>query len=124
MSKYYIRLNKDNKIVKTISDIFEMPLDNDILIGEDEGIQFRATEDVLSDELKEYAEVENGLSIINNYGLLQLTYIDGIICKVPDEILQQEYESLPKSEPTEIEVLKQENIDLMLAVTELYEMMI
>ncbi len=111
-NKYYIRLNENGRVVKTFSDVFENAMESDILIGEGFGSQFRASSDVLSEDLQEYAEVENGLQLMNDQGIYILKYENGVICKVSDEEIQAEIDDLPESEPSEIEKIKTENVAL------------
>ncbi|MFV0519609.1 MAG: hypothetical protein ACK5LY_04965, partial [Lachnospirales bacterium] len=65
--------------------------------------------------------IENGLPIINEFGILQLKYENGFISKISEIEIQEELENLPKAPLTEIEVLKEENLLLMETTTELYE---
>ncbi len=118
--KYFIRV-ENNKIIKAFSNVFENPKENDILIGEGDGSQFRATSEVLSEELQYLSKIENGLSLINDKGLYSLKYENGLICKVSEEELQEELNNLPKPHHTEVEVLKEENLILMETMTTLYE---
>lgn len=124
MNKYYIRLNGNSRITDIISSAQSEILETDILIGEGFGTQFRASSEVLSDELQMYADEENVLrNEIRNekYGLYQLEYVDGIIQKVSEEILKSEYiEPEQISEPTNSEL--NEKIDItMVGLTETYE---
>ncbi len=120
-NKYYIRLNEKNQIIKTFSSTFEKPNVTDILIGEGEGSQFRAFSNNLSPELKEFTGVENGLQLTNEHGIYILKYENGLICKVSEEELLEELNNLPKPQPTEVELLKEENLNLMETMTMLYE---
>ncbi|MFV0519421.1 MAG: hypothetical protein ACK5LY_04000, partial [Lachnospirales bacterium] len=65
--------------------------------------------------------IENGLPIINEFGILQLKYENGFISKISEIEIQEELENLPKAEPTEVEVLKEDSLMLMETTTELYE---
>lgn len=121
MVKYYIRLNKDKKIIKTFTSAFEEAIESDILIGEGIDSQFRATKEVLSEELQEFANVENGLNFVNEQGLYCLKYEQGLISKVSKSELEEELNNLPKPKPTQLEILEQENIMLMETTVELYE---
>ncbi len=123
-NKYYIRINEKNRITKAFSEVFEEHQETDIFIGEGEGAQFRAREEVLSEELKQYADVENGLMLTNGFNILVLKYENGLICKVSDEEIYEEIERLPKPEPTEIDKLREENLMLMGALAEIYEMIV
>ncbi len=122
--KYYLRLDERNKVIKTFSDVFEKSKEADILIGEGYGSQFRASLEVLGEGLENFAEVENGLTLVNKLGIYLLKYENGLICKVSDEEIQAEIDNLPKPEPTEIEKLKEENLMLMEALAEIYEMIL
>ncbi len=125
-NKYYIRLNENSRIVRWFSEVFEKPIDGDILIGEGYGVQFVVGKEVLSEELYDYADIENGLDLTNKNGLLQLKYENGIISKVSEVELEEQLKvqlekEQTETQPTEIEVLKQENAELKQAMAELYE---
>lgn len=120
-NKYVVRLNEKGRIIKTFSDVFDEILDTDTIIGEGISRHFVVDKEVLSEGLQVYANIENGLPLINEFGIYQLKYENGIISKISEEELQEEFESLPKAQPTEIEVLKEENLVLMGALTDLYE---
>lgn len=122
MIKYYIRVNENNRIIKTFSSAFENVQESDIVIGEGLGSQFRACKEVLSEELEGVADVENGLNIVDKNGLYCLKYENGVITKVSDSELKEEFNNLPKPQPTQLEVLEQENIMLMETSAELYEL--
>ncbi len=137
-NKYYIRLNKDNRIIKTFSSVFEKAKERDILIGEGIGSQVRFTKDKLHTDLSHLIGVENGLDLINEMGIYQYKYENDLVTKISNEELQSDIEKLPKPKPSkvekleednknlraEIENLKKDNIDTMLAITEMYEMML
>lgn len=95
-NKYYIRLDENNQIIKTFSNVFEEPVESDILINEGYGSQFRASKENLSEELQQYADVENGLPLINENGQYQLTYDleEKKIKKINENILFQQAELL------------------------------
>ncbi len=122
-NKYYIRLNENSRIVKWFSEVFEKPLDGDILIGEGYGVQFVVGKEVLSEELQEYANVENGLPLTNERGILQLKFENGVISKVSDVELKVEIartlELMVANQPTEIEMLREETDVLKEKVAEL-----
>lgn len=120
-SKYYIRVNKNNRVIKTFSNFFEEPEENDVEVGEGVGSQFRASKDVLSEELQALADVENGLSLVNEYGLYCFKYVNGLITKVSESELKEELNQLPKPQPSKLETLEQENIMLMETTVDLYE---
>lgn len=120
-NKYYIRLNSKNQIIHFFSDVFETPLKTDILLNEGDGSQFRASSKNLANDLQEYADVENGLPLMNELGIYQLKYENGKIQKLTAQEIQVEIDNLPLPQPTEIETLKEENILLMMTATELYE---
>ncbi len=120
-NKYYIRLNEDGRIIKCFSDVFEEPLENDILISEDYGSQFRITSEVLSQDLQQCANVENGLILTDENGIYILKYEDSLIQKLTDEEYEMEIDNLPVSEPTKMEVLEKENLALMETLTQIYE---
>ncbi len=119
-NKYYIRVNENGIISKYFSSVFEKPTETDILIGEGEGSQFRATSDKLSVELQEFADIENGLQLTNEFGVYILKYENGVISKISDKELEESL-LLQKPSPTEIELLQEENLRLMEATTNLYE---
>ncbi len=121
-NKYYIRLNKDNRIIKTFSNVFEKAKESDILIGEGKGSQVVLTKDKLHTDLIHLVGVENGLDLICDKGIYQYKYENGVVTKISNEELRSDIEKLPKPMPSKIEILEQQNMDLMLAVTELYEM--
>ncbi len=81
-NKYYIRLNESGRVVKMFSSAFEEPLESDILVSEGVGSQFRADAGVLSEELQSFASVENGLDLIDENGVYQLKYENGLITKI------------------------------------------
>lgn len=120
-NKYCIRLNSKNQITHFFSSVFETPLKTDILLNEGDGSQFRASSENLSGDLQEYAEVENGLPLMNELGIYQLKYENGKIQKLTAQEIQVEINNLPKPQPTDIEILQEENILLMMTATELYE---
>lgn len=120
-NKYYIRVNENNRIIKTFSSAFENAEKSDIEIGEGDGSQFRVSKERLTEELHDYANVENGLELINEYGLYCLKYENGVISKISDVELQEELNNLPKSPLTKMEMLEEENIILMETTTQLYE---
>ncbi len=120
-NKYYIRLNENGRIVKTFSNALENCLESDIQVGVGYGTQFRVKGEVLSAELQEFSNVENGLCLINDNGLFALKYENGLICKVTEEEQDAELQTLPKAPPTEVEILKEENLLLMETAVELYE---
>lgn len=120
-NKYYISINEENRIVKTFSSAFGNPIDSDIEVGEGVGSQFRVSGELLSEELKFFADIENGLQILDENGLYCLKYENGLIHKVDENELQEELNNLPKQQPTKIEMLEEENIMLMETVTQLYE---
>lgn len=97
-NKYYIRLNENNKIIKTFSNIFEEPQQTDVLIGEGYGSQFRATSEILSEGLQEYSDVENGLPLYDLNGNLQLIYENNLIRYTTDEEKQQELEAYQQTD--------------------------
>ncbi len=101
-NKYYIRLNEDGKVIKTFSNVYEEATDKDILVGEGEGSQFRVNGNILNVDLQEFANVENGLPLVNDYGFYYLKYEDGLIKKLSDEEIQIEVDSLQKADVTEI----------------------
>ncbi len=111
-NKYYIRIDERGRVVKVFSDIFDKVKESDILIGEGFGSQYRADSSVLSDELQDYADVENGLDLIDENGLYILKYENGIICKVSDEEIEEEIGDLPEPEPSELEQIKSQNTEL------------
>ncbi len=119
-NKYYIRLNENNRIIKTFSSIFEAPEDSDILVGEGEGAQFRVGSNILEESLQEYIEVENGLRLINEFGVYMLKYENGVICKLTEEELEAS-KPVIEIKPTEVELLKEENLKIILATTTLFE---
>ncbi len=149
-NKYYIRLDQNDRIIKFFSNVFEEPKETDILINEGYGLHFIVDKDTLREELQRYANIENSLPLTNEFGILQLKYKEGKIRKISDEELEKEIDNLPKSKPSKLQVLeeenlllmettaylyeenitlkleqeeqKQQNIDIMLAVAELYEM--
>lgn len=122
-NKYYIRLNGSNRITDMISSAQSKIRETDIQIGQGFGTQFRVSAEVLSDELQSYVDKEN---IIRNeiwnekYGLYQLEYVNGVICKVSEEILEGEYEE-PKQPKSPYEQLQQENLTIKLAMVEMAE---
>lgn len=135
-NQYYIRINEDNQIIKVLSSAFESPLETDILVCENNSPHFNVSSELLSDELKKYANIENGLPLADEAtGLHNLKYENGIIRKLTDEELQEEIDNLPQPQPSELEQLKSENealkqevselnqqvTDTMLAVAEIYE---
>lgn len=82
---YYIRVNDNNHIVKTFSSALEEPLQTDILVNEGEGIQFVIGSKVLSAELKQYANEENGLVLFDEVkGVCLLKYEDGLISQISE----------------------------------------
>ncbi len=114
-NNYYIRLSENSEIVKMFSSVYERPKETDILVGSGFGAQFKITENVLHNDLKQYANIENGLPLINEQGIYQLKYENGLITKISDQELQKEIDNLQKakSKPSEIEILKQSNLTLM-----------
>ncbi len=92
LNSYYIRVNKKGRIIKAFSTVFEQPNDNDIKIGEGTGSQFRATSTVLSKELQQYSNIENGLPLTNEEMQYNLTYNyeKMIIEYVSESTLQEE----------------------------------
>ncbi len=90
LNKYYIRLNENGRVIKAFSTAFEEYVDGDILVGSGTGSQFRADEDFLSSELKEFANIENGLNITNASFQNILKYENGVIMPVTDEELEYE----------------------------------
>ncbi len=120
-NKYYISVNEKNRVIKTFSSVFEKPIETDILIGEGAGSQFRVLSDKLSEELQEFAEVENGLQLINELGIYILKYENGVIRKISDEELEESISGV-EFVPTEIELLKEENFKIIEVATKLYEL--
>lgn len=123
-NRYFIRTDENKRIIKTFSSVFEKSEKNDILIGEGEGSQFRAGKEVLSEELQEFSDIENGLELLNEHGLYCLKYENGVINKVSDVELQEEFNALPKPQIVNLEILEEENVTLMEAVADLYESML
>lgn len=120
-NKYYIRINSKNQIVHFFSNFFEIPNETDILLNEGDRSQFRASSKNLANDLQEYADVENGLPLMNELGIYQLKYENGKIQKLTAQEIQVEIDNLPLPQPTDIEILQEENSLLMMTVTELYE---
>lgn len=120
-NKYLIRQNEKGRIIKAFSSAFEEVKKEDIAIGEGFGSQFRASKEVLSEDLQGFANIENGLPLLDENGIYILKYENGAISKILDEELAEEIENLPKAEKSKIQVLEEQNTELMLALTEVYE---
>lgn len=120
-NKYYISINENARIIKIFSSDYVNANESDILVGEGIGSQFRVTKEVLSEELHQYANIENGLNLVDGNGFYCLKYESGLITKVSESELEEELNNLPKPQPTQLETLEQENIMLMETATELYE---
>lgn len=120
--KYYIRLNENNRIIKAFSSAFEESLKTDIEIGQGFGSQFRANSEVLNDELQIHAGVENGLPLYNEKHQYQLEFVDGVIYKISDEVLESEYVE-PIRAPTKMEIIQKELLQTQLALCDVYENM-
>lgn len=114
-NKYYIRLNENNQIIHFFSEIFEQPIESDILIGRGVGSQFRVSSEVLSEDLQEYAEVENGLPYFEN-GIYQLKYNNGIIQRLSAEEIQEELEFIQAEIPPTSDEVINAKIDYMAMV--------
>ncbi len=120
--KYIIKLDQNNRIIECVSTTLIKELEtHSIIIGEGFGAQFRATIDTLDNNVKEYANIENGLQLLNREGIYQLKYENGLIMKVSDEELQKEIDNLPKQRLSKLEQLEQENTILMESATIQFE---
>lgn len=95
-NKYYIRIDEKKRIIKVFADILEKAEEGDISIGEGEGSQFRACKQSLSEELQMFADVENGLQLVDANGLYCLKYENELICKVSEN--DADYLEFVKSE--------------------------
>ncbi len=104
-NKYYIRLNEEKRIIKFFSTAFEDALANDICVGEGIGSQFRVDKKVLSVELQEFANIENGLRLINVNGIYILKYENNQIIKISDEELEADIQNIYKLAQNSIGVL-------------------
>ncbi len=93
LNNYYIAIDHRGRVVKTFSDVFMKPdfeSGRHICIGSGHGSQFVASTEVLSDDLKKYADIENGLPLINEDGIFHFKYENGLIDIVSSEELQSE----------------------------------
>jgi hypothetical protein len=95
LSKHYIRLDNQNRIIKGFSDEFEQPLIADVCINEDGGRQF------------ELNDIVNP-SFINEKGIYIYKYDTGqVIERTVDEIHADEA-NLPIPPKIEEEILKEQ----------------
>lgn len=118
-NKYYLRVDKRNRIIYKLSSAQESPLETDIEVGQGNGTQFQVGTEKLSDELQLWSGVENGLELIHkDYGLFQLEYVENTIFEVDSDVLENEYAELVKlAIPTNSEL--NEKLDItMIALAE------
>ncbi len=120
-NKYYIRINEKNRVIKGFSDAFETAKEGDIQIGEGFGTQFRIASEKLSADLQHFSDIENSLTMLAEKGIYIYKYENNLIQKISEEDYQEELSNLPKLQPTEVEVLKEENLNLMATTAQLYE---
>ncbi len=120
-NKYYIRLDDNERVIKFFSNVFEEAKETDILINEGYVLHFVVDKDTLSEELYSYANVENGLPLVNELGVFQLKYEDGKISKISNEELQNEIDNLPIPKPSKLQILEDQNLLLMETTAYLYE---
>ena len=109
MSKHYIRLNENSSIIKVFSTDFEQPAIGDICINEDGGRQF------------ELNELTNPL-LVNEKRIYIYKYTGGIVIEKTIDEIQFEVSLIPKPPTSELEILKEENIEIKLAMAEMIEM--
>jgi len=103
--KHYIRVNDAGTIVHGFSDAFEQPLDDDILVAEEAPRHFH---EAFSEPL------------VNDRGQFGFKWAGEIVERMQAE-LDAEWANRPPAPPSEIELLRAENIELKLALAELAE---
>ncbi len=98
--KHYVRLNKNNFVVKGFSKLFEEPLETDTCINEEGGGHFEL----------------NGIinpSLIHLDGFPKYKYVDGEIIETTKEEHQTYLSNLPAPKPTATEVMAKQITILM-----------
>lgn len=94
-NKHYIRLNTNNCIIKSFSDAFEQPEENDICINQEGGRQFELLGQV-------------NPSLVSENGVHLYKYVDGVVLETTEAERAVEYADTPKMVPeSDIDVLKQ-----------------
>ena len=103
--KHYIRVNVDAVVIHGFSDAFEQPLETDILIAESAPRHFN---ELFTD------------SLLNDRGQCRFKWDGEFVERVQKE-LDNEWSARPLVPPTEIDLLREENTLLQLALADLAE---
>ncbi|MDH6430292.1 MULTISPECIES: hypothetical protein [unclassified Paenibacillus] len=103
--KHYIRIDDTGRIIYGFSDAFEQPLEGDILVSVDAPRHFH----------ENFTE-----PLVNDRGQFRFKWKGDFLERSQSEF-DAEWLNRPLTPPTEIEILREENTELKLALTELAE---
>jgi hypothetical protein len=103
--KHYIRTDANGIVVKGFTDGFEQPQQGDLLLSGQDGRHFQ-------------------LQLSNERGQFIYKLVNGSMVSRTQEELELEWNSRPPAPKTEMEIVKEENVQLTAQIIDLWETLI